>query len=47
MLVPGFVVWFFVSFLVLFHLAEEDRAGCFTFIGILLLCVSLCSGVPS
>ena len=39
-----FVIKFFMSFLVLQHLAEEERTACFTFIVFFLyISVSLCS----
>ena len=37
---PCFVMQYLVSFLVLHYLAEEERAGCFTFIVFLMSCDS-------
>ena len=39
---PCVVMQYSVSFLILNHLAEEERAGCFTLIVLLLLCGRYC-----
>ena len=42
-----FVVRYFVSFLVCNYLGEEERAGCFPFIVLLVSCYCKCSAALS